>query len=82
MPLESLCLSVKATLPGELPLKEAFSRFISPPAPDAVVAATAALHRLGAFDDEERLTALGRHLSLMPMDARLAKSLIYAAMLR
>jgi ATP-dependent RNA helicase DHX57 len=30
----------------------------------------------------EKLTALGLHVSMMPMDARLAKALIYACMLR
>ena len=37
---------------------------------------------LGALDDEEALTPLGQHLSKMPMDIRLAKTLIYASMLR
>ena len=37
---------------------------------------------LGALDDEELLTPLGQHLSRMPMDIRLAKTLIYASMLR
>lgn len=37
---------------------------------------------LGALDAEERLTPLGQHLSKMPMDTRLAKTLIYASMLR
>jgi HrpA-like RNA helicase len=82
MPLEPLCLLVKATLPGQPPLQDALARLISPPAPDAVDAAVAKLGRLGAFDNCERLTALGRHLSLMPMDSRLAKALIYASMLR
>ena len=37
---------------------------------------------LGALDDQEMLTPLGQHLSKMPMDIRLAKTLIYASMLR
>lgn len=83
MPLESLCLSVKAALPGAQRLQTALGRLISPPQPDAVAAAVASLTHLGALDaDDEALTALGRHLTLMPMDARLAKTLIYAVMLR
>ena len=37
---------------------------------------------LGALDTEEVLTPLGQHLCKMPMDIRLAKTLIYASMLR
>lgn len=37
---------------------------------------------LGALDSEEALTPLGQHLSKMPVDLRLAKTLIYASMLR
>lgn len=82
MPLESLCLSVKAALPNAQRLQYALGRLISPPQPDAIAAAVTALTKLGAFDDSEELTALGHHLTLMPMDARLAKTLIYAVMLR
>ncbi len=82
MPLESLCLSVKAALPSAHRLQHALGRLISPPAPDAIASAVSALTTLGALDDDEALTALGRHLTLMPMDARLAKTLIYAVMLR
>lgn len=82
MPLESLCLSVKAALPSAQRLQYTLGCLISPPQPDAIAAAVNALTNLGAFDDSEELTALGRHLTLMPMDARLAKTLIYAVMLR
>ena len=37
---------------------------------------------LGALDSDEALTPLGQHLSKMPVDLRLAKTLIYASMLR
>lgn len=82
MPLESLCLSVKAALPSAHRLQDTLGRLISPPAPDAIASAAGALTSLGALDGDEALTALGRHLTLMPMDARLAKTLIYAVMLR
>ena len=81
MPLEALCLTVKAA-PGALPLASALARLISPPQPEAVEAAVQALHALGALDDAEALTPLGRHLTLLPMDARLAKTLVYGVMLR
>ena len=82
IPLESLCLSVKAALPGGEPLQACLARLISPPAPEAVDAAVRALTALGALDEDEALTPLGRHLCVLPMDARLAKTLIYAVLLR
>ena len=41
-----------------------------------------ALSSLGALDREEALTALGRLLSQIPMDPRLAKTCVFACMLR
>ena len=81
MPLEALCLMIKAA-PGALPLAVALARLISPPQPEAVGAAVQVLHALGALNDAEALTPLGRHLTLLPMDARLAKTLLYGVMLR
>ena len=45
-------------------------------------AAVEALTELGALGVEEALTPLGRHLAHLPCDARLAKALLYGAMLR
>ena len=43
--------------------------------------ALAELKDLRAFDVDERLTLLGRHLAQMPVDARIGKMLLFGAML-
>ncbi|EFJ42064.1 hypothetical protein VOLCADRAFT_119557, partial [Volvox carteri f. nagariensis] len=64
-PLESVCMLVKGMTTAS-----------------AVAAAAAALLRtIGAFDGDEALTSLGRHLNKMPMDPRVGKALVYGCML-
>eukprot|EP00744_Colponema_vietnamica_P019666 GILI01027856.1.p1 GENE.GILI01027856.1~~GILI01027856.1.p1 ORF type:complete len:343 (+),score=104.72 GILI01027856.1:82-1110(+) len=53
-----------------------------PPAPEAVTAAIQDLTQLGALAPDESLTPLGEHLSLLPLDCRLGKMLIFGALLR
>jgi hypothetical protein len=35
---------------------------------------------IGAFDDEERLTRLGRHLAALPLPPKVGKMLLFAIM--
>ncbi|KAL8731385.1 MAG: hypothetical protein Q9166_003477 [cf. Caloplaca sp. 2 TL-2023] len=76
VPLEQLCLSVKAMGVHDVPafLKSA----LTPPETLAVGSAIDLLHRIGALDDDE-LTALGRHLSMIPADLRCGKLMVYGA---
>ena len=53
-----------------------------PPSDEAIAAAKATLTEVGAFDDKGRLTPLGRHLAALPVDARVAKMLLFGAILR
>ncbi|KAI4718381.1 P-loop containing nucleoside triphosphate hydrolase protein [Aureobasidium sp. EXF-10727] len=76
VPLEQLCLSVKAM--GVLDVPSFLSRAITPPSTLAVSGALTTLHRMGALDGAE-LTALGRHLSSIPADLRCGKLLVYGA---
>ncbi|KAG9601620.1 P-loop containing nucleoside triphosphate hydrolase protein, partial [Aureobasidium melanogenum] len=76
VPLEQLCLSVKAM--GVLDVPSFLSRAITPPSTLAVSGALTTLHRRGALDGAE-LTALGRHLSSIPADLRCGKLLVYGA---
>jgi ATP-dependent RNA helicase DHX57 len=76
VPLEQLCLSVKAM--GVLDVPSFLSRAITPPSTLAVSGALTTLHRMGAIDGAE-LTALGRHLSSIPADLRCGKLLVYGA---
>ncbi|KAI5251509.1 P-loop containing nucleoside triphosphate hydrolase protein [Aureobasidium subglaciale] len=76
VPLEQLCLSVKAM--GVLDVPSFLARAITPPSTLAVSGALTTLHRMGALDGAE-LTALGRHLSSIPADLRCGKLLVYGA---
>ncbi|KAF1345770.1 P-loop containing nucleoside triphosphate hydrolase protein [Delphinella strobiligena] len=76
VPLEQLCLSVKAM--GVAEVATFLASAITPPSSLAVSGALRTLHRMGALDGSE-LTALGRHLSMIPADLRCGKLLVYGA---
>ena len=80
VPLEALCLRVKAMLPTE-GLSSVLGRAITPPQAASVTSALAQLRSLRALDGDERLTPLGQCLARMPVDARLGKMLLYGAVL-
>ncbi|EGO02407.1 hypothetical protein SERLA73DRAFT_120997 [Serpula lacrymans var. lacrymans S7.3] len=75
VPLETISLKVKVTRENE-DIKFFLSRAIDPPPVAAMEKAWSVLKELGAVDEADRLTALGRHISVLPMDLRLAKMLI------
>lgn len=56
-------------------------RCLSPPPAQAISSALGLLRDIGAFSAGERLTSLGAHLNRMPLDPRVAKLLVYGAML-
>ena len=77
-PLDSLVLQVKA-MNEDIDVGAFLRRAIDPPHVDALAAAWQTLQDLGAIegeDRESRLTALGRHMSMIPVDLRLAKMLV------
>lgn len=77
VPLEQLCLSVVA-----MGIKEVggfLASALSPPDSLAVDGAMELLKRIGALDGDD-LTALGRHLSMIPADLRCGKLMVYGAM--
>ena len=75
VPLEQLCLSVKAT--DEKRDVAAFLRqTLTPPEDAAIGVALQLLDQIGALEDGH-LTALGRYLALIPADLRCAKLLVY-----
>ncbi|GIL66003.1 hypothetical protein Vafri_19646 [Volvox africanus] len=92
-PLESVCLLIKgmaAAAAAAAAAAEAgvnggvnafLSRCLSPPSSKAVTSAVQLLRTIGAFDVDEALTSLGRHLNKMPMDPRVGKALVYGCML-
>jgi HrpA-like RNA helicase len=83
-PLESLFLTVKA-MDDTIDVKAFLSRAIDPPKMEAMDSAWTTLVDLGAVEGEKttsRLTALGRHMSMIPVDLRLAKMLVLGAVFR
>ncbi|KAF2744988.1 DEAD/DEAH box helicase-like protein [Sporormia fimetaria CBS 119925] len=76
VPLEQLCLSIKAM--GVQDVSGFLSSALTPPESTAVEGAITLLNKIGAISDNE-LTALGRHLSMIPADLRCSKLLVYGA---
>lgn len=77
VPLEQLCLSVKA-MKGIDDVAAFLANTITPPESIAVEGALDFLHRVAALD-HDRLTALGRYLSMIPADLRCAKLMVYGS---
>uniref|UniRef100_A0A0E0P1B2 RNA helicase n=1 Tax=Oryza rufipogon TaxID=4529 RepID=A0A0E0P1B2_ORYRU len=61
---------------------EFLSAALQPPAPLAVQNAVEFLKMIGALDENENLTDLGRYLSMLPVDPKLGKMLIMGAVFR
>lgn len=76
VPLEQLCLSVRAMGIKDVPAFLASA--LTPPEDMAVEGALDLLRRIGALDADD-LTALGRHLSMIPADLRCSKLMVYGA---
>ena len=76
VPLEQLCLSVRAM--GITNVTGFLASALTPPETLAVEGAISLLGRIGALDGNE-LTALGRHLSIIPADLRCGKLMVYGA---
>lgn len=77
VPLEQLCLSVKAM--GVDDVRKFLANTLTPPNSTAVESAHELLRRIGALDGEI-LTALGKHLAMIPADLRCAKLMVYGAL--
>ncbi|EEF41979.1 ATP-dependent RNA helicase, putative [Ricinus communis] len=76
-PLQSLCLQIKSLQLGSI--SEFLSRALQPPEPLSVQNAIEYLKVIGALDENENLTLLGRHLSMLPVEPKLGKMLILGA---
>ncbi len=76
VPLEQLCLSVRAM--GIKDVDAFLASALTPPESMAVDGALDLLGRMGALDGDD-LTALGRHLSMIPADLRCGKLMVYGA---
>ncbi|QGA14617.1 hypothetical protein EYB26_002273 [Talaromyces marneffei] len=77
VPLEQLCLSVVA-MNSIQNAADFLANTLTPPETIAVEGALGLLHSIGALDNH-KLTALGRHMSMIPADLRCAKLMVYGS---
>lgn len=74
VPLEPLCLQVKATLPQHK-IADVLAQALTPPDPAVVQRALGLLStRQLITDEDEQLSALGHHISRIPLDPALGVS--------
>ncbi|XP_075489847.1 DExH-box ATP-dependent RNA helicase DExH3-like [Primulina tabacum] len=76
-PLQSLCLQIKSLQLGSI--SDFLSKALQQPEPLSVQNAIQYLKIIGALDENENLTVLGRNLSMLPVEPKLGKMLIYGA---
>ncbi|XP_073223711.1 DExH-box ATP-dependent RNA helicase DExH5, mitochondrial isoform X6 [Cicer arietinum] len=76
-PLQSLCLQIKSLRLGSI--SDFLSRALQSPEILAVQNAVEYLKIIGALDENENLTILGRYLTMLPMEPKLGKMLILGA---
>ncbi|KAI5810905.1 P-loop containing nucleoside triphosphate hydrolase protein [Peziza echinospora] len=76
VPLQQTCLGVKSM--GIKDVRKFLASALSPPDVGAVEGALDGLLKMGALKDEE-LTALGRHMAMIPADLKCSKLLVYGA---
>lgn len=85
IPLEMLCLQIKAMREDE-DVKTFLGKALDPPDIRAIDSAWSTLRALGAIEEEggtaARLTPLGAHLAMIPVDLRLGKMLVLASIFR
>ncbi|XP_038905171.1 DExH-box ATP-dependent RNA helicase DExH1 isoform X2 [Benincasa hispida] len=73
-PLQELCLNIKSLQLGTV--GSFLAQALQPPDPLAVQNAIELLKTIGALDDMEELTPLGRHLCTLPLDPNIGKMLL------
>ncbi|KAK6944129.1 Helicase-associated domain [Dillenia turbinata] len=73
-PLQELCLHIKSLQLGHI--GSFLAKALQPPDPLSVQNAIELLKTIGALDDKEELTPLGRHLCTLPLDPNIGKMLL------
>lgn len=79
-PLQSLCLQIKSLRLGSI--SEFLSRALQSPEALSVQNAIEYLKVIGALDEKQELTILGRHLAMLPVEPKLGKMLIFGAIFK
>ncbi|XP_008802398.1 DExH-box ATP-dependent RNA helicase DExH1 isoform X2 [Phoenix dactylifera] len=73
-PLQELCLNIKSLQLGAV--ATFLAKALQPPDPLSVKNALELLKTIGALDEMEELTPLGRHLCTLPLDPNIGKMLL------
>ena len=76
--MDELCLSVKALGFSER-IDTVLSSAIEPPDSESVATTVNGLKGLGAFNEDESMTALGHTLAKLPLEPRIGKMLVLGA---
>jgi small subunit ribosomal protein S24e len=80
--LTNVVMHVKALdFPG-MAVEEVLAAAIEPPAPDRIEAAMSDLQMVGAIDDKQNLTPLGRVLLQLPVDVQVGRLVLYGSFFR
>jgi len=80
--LSNVVMHVKALdFPG-MAVEEVLAAAIEPPAPDRIEAAMSDLQMVGAIDDRQNLTPLGRVLLQLPVDVQVGRLVLYGSFFR
>ncbi|EIN13744.1 P-loop containing nucleoside triphosphate hydrolase protein [Punctularia strigosozonata HHB-11173 SS5] len=80
--LSNVVMHIKALDFPNMAVDEVLAATIEPPAAARVDAAMEDLQRVGALDAEENLTALGRVLLQLPVDAQMGRLVLYGCFFR
>jgi HrpA-like RNA helicase len=75
LPLEQLCLQIKAMDIDDV--STFLGKALSPPPTENIRFALELLGKVNAVGDDQKLTALGRHIAVIPTDIRIGKMLVY-----
>ncbi|KZW02192.1 P-loop containing nucleoside triphosphate hydrolase protein [Exidia glandulosa HHB12029] len=80
--LSNVVMHVKALNFSDLEVEDVLAQTIEPPDPDRVELAMSHLKMVGALDAEKNLTALGRVLLQLPIEAQVGRLLLFGAFFR
>jgi HrpA-like RNA helicase len=77
--LTNVVMHVKALDFPRMSVEEVLAAAIEPPAPDRIKAAMSDLQMVGAIDDKQNLTPLGRLLLQLPVDVQFGRLVLYGS---
>eukprot|EP01135_Chromosphaera_perkinsii_P004816 Nk52_evm47s296 gene=Nk52_evmTU47s296 len=80
VPLERLCLQL-LTIKNDSRVFQMLSKAVTPPSKEAIEQAKQRLLEIGAISKVFTLTPLGKHISNIPVDVKVAKFMIFGAVL-